>query len=89
MRPGTSLEHDHLLNWRFRHYIVPAPPAQCCSADRKAEKLLVLPGDACRIFQMTDSQWDTLNIPIHLAFFFHSTSAERVVLIPASRERLN
>ena len=28
---------------------------------------------------MTDEQWENLSVPINLAFFFHSTSAGRVV----------
>lgn len=30
-------------------------------------------------FQMTDAQWESLNIPISLAFFFRNTQAGRVV----------
>lgn len=32
-------------------------------------------------FVMTDAQWDSLLIPISLAFFFHSSSAGRVVAL--------
>jgi len=30
-------------------------------------------------FEMTDAQWESLSVPINLAFFFHSTPAGRVV----------
>jgi hypothetical protein len=30
-------------------------------------------------FQLTDSQWESLLIPIGMAFFFHSTAAGRVI----------
>jgi hypothetical protein len=30
-------------------------------------------------FAMTDAQWESLNVPINLAFFFYSTPAKRVV----------
>jgi len=30
-------------------------------------------------FRITDQQWDGLRLPIHLAFFFHSTPQDRVV----------
>ena len=29
-------------------------------------------------FEMTDAQWESLSVPINLAFFFHSTPAARV-----------
>jgi hypothetical protein len=32
-------------------------------------------------FRMSDGQWDSLMIPINLAFFFHSTPAGRVVAL--------
>ncbi|HEX4000309.1 MAG TPA: DUF5947 family protein [Pirellulales bacterium] len=32
-------------------------------------------------FQLSDAQWNDLLIPINMAFFFHSTPAERVVAI--------
>ncbi len=32
-------------------------------------------------FQMTDEQWESLHVPINLAFFFHSSSAAKVVAI--------
>jgi Family of unknown function (DUF5947) len=30
-------------------------------------------------FEMSDAQWESLRIPVDMAFFFYSTSAERVV----------
>jgi hypothetical protein len=30
-------------------------------------------------FEMSDAQWDSLRIPVDMAFFFHSAPAERVV----------
>jgi hypothetical protein len=30
-------------------------------------------------FQLTDAQWESLMIPINMAFFFHSTAAEKVL----------
>jgi hypothetical protein len=32
-------------------------------------------------FRLTDAQWDDLHLPINLAFFYHSTRAERVVAV--------
>jgi hypothetical protein len=32
-------------------------------------------------FQITDGQWDSLRIPIEMAFFFHSSPAGRIVAI--------
>ena len=32
-------------------------------------------------FRLTDAQWESLRLPIHLAFFFHSSPAGRIVAL--------
>jgi hypothetical protein len=32
-------------------------------------------------FRLTDAQWDSLHIPINLAFFFHSSQAGKVIAL--------
>jgi hypothetical protein len=32
-------------------------------------------------FQLSDEQWESLHLPINLAFFFHSSATQRVVAI--------
>lgn len=42
-----------------------------------------MPRDARQLadFQLTDAQWDSLLIPINMAFFFHSTPAGHVMAV--------
>ncbi len=49
--------------------------------NREDRKYRRVPEDAQRLdgFHLTDADWDALGIPIGLAFFFHSTPADRAV----------
>src|SRR5919199_6038092 len=76
-------EHRHLLNVSTREIMCACRP---CSIlfDREAasegryrlipDRRLFLEG-----FEMSDAQWESLRIPVDMAFFFYSTPAERVV----------
>jgi len=80
---GSELAPDH------QHLIDPASRQIVCSCDacailfdgqqsaryRRVPRRLRALDD----FRMTDAQWDSLLIPIGLAFFFYSTPAGRVV----------
>ena len=73
------------------HLIEPASRKIICSCDacailfsgqadtryRRVPRLIrFLPG-----FKLSDAQWESLMIPINMAFFFHSTAAGRVVAL--------
>ena len=76
-------EHRHLLEVSTRDIMCVCRP---CSIlfDREAasegkyrlipDRYLLLEG-----FEMSDAQWESLQIPVDMAFFFYSTPAERVV----------
>lgn len=76
-------EHRHLLEVSTREILCVCRP---CSIlfDREAasegryrlvpDRLLYV-GD----FEITDAQWESLRVPVDMAFFFHSTPAGRVV----------
>ncbi len=76
-------EHDHLVEPATRQLHCACTACAVLFSGQEGGKFRRVPRRVTRLqdFQMTDSQWDTLNIPIHLAFFFHSTSAERVVVL--------
>jgi hypothetical protein len=80
---GAELGPEH------QHLIEPANRRLVCSCDacailfdsphavryrRVPRRIEALPD-----FRMTDMQWEALHLPISLAFFYHSTPAERVV----------
>lgn len=59
----------------------PADAAQYVNPDSPVRPLRRIPRDARYLtnFQLTDGQWDSLLIPVGLAFFYDSTPSERVV----------
>jgi hypothetical protein len=76
-------EHRHLLNVSTREIMCACRP---CSIlfDRKAAsegKYRLIPDRHLFLedFEMSDAQWESLRVPVDMAFFFYSTPAERVV----------
>ena len=82
---GESIlpEHRHLLEVSTREILCVCRP---CSIlfDREAAsegRYRLIPDRHLFLqdFEMDDAQWDSLRIPVDMAFFFHSAPAERVV----------
>jgi hypothetical protein len=76
-------EHRHLLEVATREIMCVCRP---CSIlfDREAAsegRFRLIPDRHLFLedFEMGDARWDSLRIPVDMAFFFHSTPAERVV----------
>ncbi len=76
-------EHRHLLEVSTREIMCVCRP---CSIlfDRQAAsegKYRLIPDRHLYLedFEMSDVQWESLRIPVDMAFFFYSTPAERVV----------
>ncbi len=76
-------EHRHLLDVSTREIMCVCRP---CSIlfDRQAAsegKYRLIPDRHLFLedFEMSDAQWESLRIPVDMAFFFYSTPAERVV----------
>jgi hypothetical protein len=76
-------EHRHLMDVLSREIMCSCRP---CSIlfDREAAsegKYRLIPDRRAFLedFEMSDVQWDSLRIPVDMAFFFYSTPAERVV----------
>ncbi len=76
-------EHRHLLNVSTREIMCACRP---CSIlfDREAAsegRYRVIPDRRLFLedFEMSDAQWESLRIPVDMAFFFYSAPAERVV----------
>jgi hypothetical protein len=74
-------EHQHLLDPAARQMICACDACAVLFAGNGATKYRRLPRrvETWPEFQLTDAQWDSLRIPINLAYFFHSTPAGRVV----------
>ncbi len=76
-------EHRHLLNVSTREIIC---ACRACSIlfDREAAsegRYRLIPDRRLFLedFEMSDAQWESLRIPVDMAFFFYSAPAERVV----------
>jgi hypothetical protein len=76
-------EHRHLLEVSTREMLCACRP---CSIlfDREGAsegRYRLVPDRRLFLedFEMSDAQWDSLRIPVDMAFFFYSTPAERVV----------
>jgi hypothetical protein len=95
VKQKAPVEHCELckteITFEHQHLIEPANRKMVCTCDacailfsnqgagkyRRVPRRVVLLSD----FQMTDSQWDSLMIPINMAFFFHSSPSGRVVAL--------
>jgi hypothetical protein len=76
-------EHDHLVEPATRQLRCSCSACAILFSGQQGGKFRRVPKRVQRLldFHMTDSQWDALHIPIHLAFFFNSTTSERVVVL--------
>lgn len=76
-------EHRHLLEVSTREMMCVCRPCSILFHSEAASegRYRILP-DRCLFledFEMTDALWESLRIPVDMAFFFYSTPADRVV----------
>jgi hypothetical protein len=76
-------EHLHLVEPQTRQLFCACQPCAILFTNRAGAKYKRVPNDVRLLkgFELTDSQWESLLIPIGLAFFFNSSSAGKVVAI--------
>ena len=76
-------EHRHLLEVSTREIICVCRPCSILfdSAAASEGKYQLIPDRRLFLedFEMSDAQWESLRVPVDMAFFFYSTPAERVV----------
>ena len=76
-------EHRHLLNVSTREMMCACRPCSILFDSEAASegRYRVIPDRHLLLegFEMSDVQWESLRIPVDMAFFFYSTPAERVV----------
>lgn len=75
--------HPHLIEVANRKLICSCDPCAILFSNQGGGKYRRVPRRIRSLpeFQLTGAQWDSLMIPINLAFFFHSTPAGRVVVL--------
>ena len=74
-------EHPHLVELASRQLVCTCDPCALLfdSAERSKYKRVSRRVLSLTNFRMTDSQWESLIIPINLAFFFHSSLEGRAI----------
>jgi hypothetical protein len=74
-------EHEHLLEPAERRLVCSCTACALLFSGRHSARYRRVPRDIQFLpeFRLTDVQWDELHLPISLAFFFHSSTAGRVV----------
>lgn len=80
---GLAKEHQHLIEPLNRRLICACDACAILFESQESEKYRRVPRQIRFLpdFRLTDAQWDSLLIPINMAFFFHSTPASRVVAL--------
>lgn len=80
---GIAEDHRHLLNIETSRLICACQPCALLFSAETSSKYKTVPRrvKVLNDFQLNDIEWDRLQIPINLAFFFTSTKAGRVVVI--------
>ena len=74
-------DHRHLLEVEPQRVICACAPCALRFQNVVGGRFKLIPRDTFVLpdFRMTEAQWDSLALPINLAFFFYSTPGEKVV----------
>jgi hypothetical protein len=74
-------EHQHLLELDKRRVTCACDPCAILFNGNMRQRFIRIPRDVYLLdtFQMDDQEWESLLIPINLAYFVHNSSAGRVV----------
>jgi hypothetical protein len=80
---ALAIEHSHLLEPKTRQLVCSCEPCAILFGAHQQGKYRRVPRDieALPYFRLTDSQWDSLHLPINLVFFIQSTPLERVLAL--------
>jgi hypothetical protein len=77
---GLYAGHSHLIELSQRKLVCACEPCALLFTDRSGAKYKRVPRQVRLLsnFHMTDAEWDSLLIPINLAFFFQNSLTSRV-----------
>ena len=78
-----SVEHRHMVEPSSQRLVCACDACAVLFDNETTTKYRSVPRDSRSLpgFRLDDTQWASLMIPIGLAFFYHSSAAERVVAI--------
>ncbi len=76
-----SADHQHLLELDQHRVTCACDPCAILFSGNTRQRYRRIPRDVGRLddFQMTDQEWESLLIPINLAYFVHSSTAGKVL----------
>lgn len=76
-------EHEHLVEPLSRQLLCACQPCAILFSGQEKTKYKRVPRDVQFLgdFHLTDAQWESLLIPIGMAFFFHCTPTGKVIAI--------
>ncbi|GAC1524832.1 MAG: DUF5947 family protein [Chloroflexota bacterium] len=81
----VATEHRHLLNLANREILCACRACtvlfDSSAAGGTTRKLIPTRYRYLTDFRMTDAQWESLSIPVHMAFFVRNTAAQRVLAL--------
>ena len=83
---GIAASHSHLVEISSRRLLCACDACAVLFSGQSTPKYKRVPKDAKLLtnFHITDAQWDSLMIPINMAFFFRSSAQEKIsVLYPS------
>ncbi|MGH8282926.1 MAG: DUF5947 family protein [Gammaproteobacteria bacterium] len=74
-------KHAHLIEPESRRILCACTPCALLFSNNEAKHYRRVPGNAqqLREFKLSDAQWDAFQIPINMAFFFRSSTENRVL----------
>lgn len=75
--------HPHLIEPESRRLLCACPACALLFDHREAKRYRRVPREVIRLdgFRLSDAQWDAFLIPINLAFFFRSSTENRVLAL--------
>jgi hypothetical protein len=73
--------HQHLLELSNRQLVCACDACAILFSDEHATRYRRVPRDGRLLveFELSDAMWESLHIPINLAFFYHDSGAKRVI----------
>ena len=76
-----ATDHSHLLEIAHRRLICVCGACAILFSGQRSAKYKRVPQRICRLrdFSMTAAQWESLLLPINMAFFFRSSAENRVI----------
>lgn len=81
----VASEHRHMLNLANREVLCACRACavlfDSSAAGGSSRKLIPTRYQYLADFRMTDAEWESLSIPVHMAFFVRNTSAQRVLAL--------